>query len=183
MASQQGLWTSGAPGAPASGETESDTDALVFVDDLPGVDEDESVAAQLPWRVLIVDDDEAVHQSTIFALGGETVLGRPLHFHQAYSGVDAFDVLLSCDGFALVLLDIVMETPDAGFELARRIREELKNNEIRIVVRTGQPGLVSEKDARATTDINRYVLKSELTQPVLLDVVSSEIRQFSDQTN
>ena len=33
-----------------------------------------------------------------------------------------------------------METDDAGLRLVKRIREELKNQLVRIVLRTGQPG-------------------------------------------
>lgn len=169
--------------SPSQGETGIDSDALVFIDETPSTADDEDVEKQMPWRILIVDDNEDVHRSTIFALGGETVLGRPLHFHQAYSAADALEVLSKCDGIALVLLDIVMETPNAGFDLARDVRNVLGNKNIRIVVRTGQPGMISDSTAKSSNDINRFLLKSEITQPVLLDVVTSEILQFRELTD
>lgn len=156
-----------------------DCDELIFADeDEP--DNDTDPENQVPWRVLIVDDDADVHRSTLFSLGGETVAGRPLHFHHAYSGAEAAEVLSKCPGIALVLLDIVMETPEAGFELARHIREEIGNTDIRIVIRTGQPALLSEDDAKNISDINRFILKSQLTHGMLLDVVVSEIQQFRE---
>lgn len=38
---------------------------------------------------------------------------------------------------AVVLLDVVMETPLAGLELARYVRDELDNILVRIILRTG----------------------------------------------
>ncbi|MBO6560297.1 MAG: hypothetical protein JJ959_07155 [Nisaea sp.] len=165
-----------------TGSASEDSDELVFADE----DESDNHAApdnQIPWRILIVDDDADVHQSTLFSLGGETVLGRPLHFHHAYSRAEGIEVLSKCPGIALVLLDVVMETPEAGFELARHIREEIANSDIRIIIRTGQPAMLSESDATNVKDINRFILKSQLTHSMLLDVVTSEIQQFQDLTS
>ncbi|WP_193188245.1 response regulator [Nisaea sediminum] len=162
-----------------TGSASEEFDELVFADE-DETDHDAAPDNQIPWRILIVDDDADVHKSTLFSLGGETVLGRPLHFHHAYSRAEGIEVLNKCPGIALVLLDVVMETPEAGFELARHIRAEIANTDIRIVIRTGQPAMLSESDARNVKDINRFILKSQLTHSMLLDVVTSEIRQFQD---
>jgi len=159
-----------------------DSDALIFADE-DETDQDVAPEYTLPWRILIVDDDADVHQSTLFSLGGETVLGRPLHFHHAYSRAEAIEVLSKSDGIALVLLDVVMETPEAGFELAKHIREDIANNEIRIVIRTGQPATMSEQNAKNAKNINRFVMKSQLTHSLFLDVVRSEIEQFRALTS
>lgn len=165
---------------PYASSTEEDDDALVFMDEDPDTENGAECDPknQMPWRILIVDDDADVHQSTLFALGGEQMLGRPLHFHHAYSGAEAIDVLSKCDGISVILLDVVMETPDAGFKLAHYIRETLDQNDIRIVLRTGQPGMLSEREARENDGINRYVLKSQITRSMLMDVVSSELLEY-----
>lgn len=96
-------------------------------------DEEEAPAAGLPapdqrlWRVLIVDDDVDVHAVTRLALRNVSFKGRELELFSAYSGREAYDILRDTPDIALVLLDVVMETDDAGLLLARRIREELHN--------------------------------------------------------
>ena len=169
---------------PYANNIEEDDDALVFMDEDPDVEDgaDSVPESQMPWRILIVDDDADVHQSTLFALGGETMLGRPLYFHHAYSGAEAIDVLSKCDGMSVILLDVVMETPDAGLKLAHYIRETLGQNDIRIVLRTGQPGMLSERETRENGDINRYILKSQVTRSMLMDVVSTEIIEYLNET-
>ena len=72
---------------------------------------------------------------------------------------------------AIVLLDVVMETDDAGLQVARQIRETLKNNHIRIILRTGQPGQAPERQVIVNYDINDYKSKTELTAQKLFTVV------------
>ena len=168
------------PHKSSASDVGEDDDLLIFVDEEADIEDDADFDAekQMPWRILIVDDDADVHQSTLFALGGEVMFGRPLHFHHAYSGAEAIDVLSKCDGISVILLDVVMETPDAGIKVAHYIREELGQNDTRIVLRTGQPGLLSEREARENEDINRYVLKSHVTRSMLMDVLASELLEY-----
>ncbi|MDP3816399.1 response regulator, partial [Pseudomonas sp.] len=91
------------------------------------------------WQILIVDDDQDVHQSTCFALANSEILGRPLRFLHAYSAAQALNMLGEQAQIAVILLDVVMESEHAGLHLVRRIREELHNSETRIILRTGQP--------------------------------------------
>mgnify|MGYP006370410805 FL=1 len=129
--------------------------------------EDEVLSSEDPhdtptWRVLIVDDDKDVHQSTGFALANTEVLGRPLEFLHAYSAAEAMHLLREQTQIAVILLDVVMESDDAGLQLVRRIRQELGNSEARIILRTGQPGYAPEMEAIRDSDINDYKTKSEL---------------------
>ena len=93
-----------------------------------------------PWRLLVVDDEPDIHAVTRLALGKVSFKGREIEVLSAYTGAQGYDMLAKEPDIALVLLDVVMETDDAGLRLARRIREELNNNLVRIVLRTGQPG-------------------------------------------
>lgn len=137
----------------------------------------ESVASDV-WRVLIVDDDTDVHQATEFALRDTRVLGRRLQFLHAYNGDEAFSILAQDNGVALVLLDVVMETEDSGLRAVGRIREELNLKNIRIILRTGQPGYAPEIDAISRYDINDYKTKAELTRNKLYTTVTAAIRSF-----
>ena len=136
------------------------------------------VAVAPAWRILVVDDDADVHSSTTFALANVEMQGRPLAFLHAYCAAEAFEILARERGIAVVLLDVVMERADAGLALVRRIRDELGLNDIRIILRTGQPGYAPEMDAIRGYDINDYRTKSELTRTKLYTTVAAAIRSY-----
>ncbi len=130
------------------------------------------------WNLLVVDDDDEVHQATRFALGDAVVLGRELKIHSVHSASEAVDFLQSNGEIAVILLDVVMETEDAGLRLVVRIREELLMDDPRIILRTGQPGYAPEVDVISKYDINDYRTKSELTHSRLLTSVTAALRGF-----
>lgn len=131
-----------------------------------------------PWRVLIVDDDVDVHVVTKFSLRNATYRNRPLNFLHAYSAKEGFSILRDTPEVALVLLDVVMETENAGLVLARQIRGELDNQLVRVVLRTGQSGLALEQSVIVDYDINDYRTKSDLTTQKLFTTVISSLRAY-----
>jgi len=165
---------------PPQGDAQDDD--LVFVAEAPAVASDGTDQATGAWRVMIVDDDADVHSTTTFALGSLEVLGRPLHFIHAHSAAEAQCLLAqehdSGRNLAVVLLDVVMEQADAGLHLVRHIRETLGMHEVRIILRTGQPGYAPEMDAIRGYDINDYRTKSELTRTKLYTSVAAAIRAY-----
>jgi len=158
---------------PPSG-TPNDRDELVFVDegDAP------APGAHAGWRILVVDDDADVHSTTTFALDKVEMQGRPLEFLHAYSAAEARAILERETDIAVILLDVVMERPDAGLQLVRQIREELGMIEVRIILRTGQPGYAPELEAIRGYDINDYRTKSELTRTKLYTAVAAAVRSY-----
>jgi diguanylate cyclase (GGDEF)-like protein len=153
-----------------------DQDDLVFL-------EESAAPAVMPaprsvWRVMIIDDDEDVHSTTTFALGNLDMQHRPLEFVHAYSAGQARELLKTEQEIAVILLDVVMEQDDAGLHLVRYIRETLKLADVRIILRTGQPGYAPEIDAIRDFDINDYKTKSELTRIKLFTTVTAAIRSY-----
>jgi CheY-like chemotaxis protein len=134
--------------------------------------------APAPWRVLIVDDDVDVHVVTKFSLSNAVFMGRRLCFLHAYSGEEALNILRSEDDIALVLLDVIMETTDAGLKVATRIRDELHNHLVRIVLRTGQPGQALEHSIILDYDINDFWCKTDLTTRKLFTTVIASLRGY-----
>lgn len=130
------------------------------------------------WKVLIVDDDREIHSVTLLALSGLIVLGRKLEYVHAYSGSEACNILKADSSIVLVLLDVVMETEDAGLNVVKYIRTELKRNDTRIVLRTGQPGYAPEESVIKDYDINDYKTKTELTRRKLVTTVYAAIRSY-----
>ncbi|MGB2880668.1 MAG: GGDEF domain-containing protein, partial [Rhodoferax sp.] len=152
----------------------TDTDTLHFLED----ECDASVSAGLVWRLMIIDDEPDVHRATTFALAGVKILGRPLQFLHAYSAAEATQQLRTEQDVAVVLLDVVMEREDAGLALVKTIRQDLRLTELRIILRTGQPGYAPEIETIHDFDINDYKTKSELTRTKLYAAVTAAVRAY-----
>lgn len=155
------------------------------MNDKSSFDDEYSVRSDHPqtaWKVLIVDDDKAVHQVTQMVMAGFRFDDRPICFLSAFSGAQAREVLQQEQDIALVLLDVVMETDQAGLEVAHFIRHTLDNHATRIVLRTGQPGLAPEEDIIRRYDINDYKDKTELTKTRLVTLFYSALRAYRDIT-
>lgn len=151
-------------------------DKLTFADE----QEPAKVPAHLPWKILIVDDDEEVHSITRLALKSFQFDGRPLEFLHAHSAQEGLKRLREHPDIALCLLDVVMETENAGLALVESIRNELNNAFVRIVLRTGQPGQAPEETIIADYDINDYKEKTELTRGKLHTLLFACLRSYRD---
>ena len=157
-------------------QPKDDQDDLVFLEEHPMTPT--ALGARSVWRVMIIDDDEDVHSTTTFALGNLDMQHRPLEFVHAYSAGQAREMLKDELEIAVILLDVVMEQDDAGLHLVRYIRETLKMADVRIILRTRQPGYAPEIDAIRDFDINDYKTKSELTRIKLFTTVTAAIRSY-----
>jgi response regulator RpfG family c-di-GMP phosphodiesterase len=132
------------------------------------------------WKVLLVDDEPDIHSVTRLALRDVEFEGKELEILSSYSEDESRKVLRENPNIAVVLLDVVMENDDSGLKLVRFIREELNNHLVRIILRTGQPGLAPERRVIMEYDINDYKEKTELTSQKLFTTVISGIRSFKD---
>ncbi|MFC5302814.1 response regulator [Azospira restricta] len=153
--------------------TDLGDDLIAVIEDL--ADDDADCRSDTPWRVLIADDDHSVHEATVAALAGQRIEDRPLSFLHAYSARETISLLAAGDPVHLVLLDVVMESPDAGLHAVNDIRENLGLRDLKIVIRTGQPGLASEQDIRDRYAIDGYANKAELTRSMLREVIAAAL--------
>jgi len=153
---------------------------LVFSDDTSSNDAPDSSEPEDFWHLLVVDDEPEVHSVTRLALKGFEFLGKQLKVHSANSAAEAKEILLGGIDFAMALIDVVMETDHAGLNLVRWIRDEQKNLNIRLVLRTGQPGQAPEREVITNYDINDYKEKTELTSNKLYTLTYSCLRAYRD---
>jgi diguanylate cyclase (GGDEF)-like protein len=130
------------------------------------------------WKILIVDDEEQVHKTTKFALSDFTFSNKPVEFIDCYSSKEAIALLEQQNDIACILLDVVMESQDAGLKLVGFIRDTLKNVLVRIILRTGQPGYAPELEVIQKYDINDYKAKNELTRSRLVTTVIASLRAY-----
>ena len=163
----------------------SDDDEIIFADEEEDVifadeAEDQDISSREAWKIMIVDDDKEVHNVTQLALGDFSFDGKGLEFVSVYSGREAREVIREHPDTAAVLLDVVMEEDDSGLQFVRYLREELQNSIIRIILRTGQPGMAPEEQVISGYDINDYRTKTELTSQKMYNTMIVALRSFRD---
>src|SRR5437870_6633660 len=153
----------------------NDNDILTLIED-----EEPAVGPQYgaPWKVAVIDDDPAVHDGTRYALYDYVLNGQKLDILSAYSADEGRHLLRNHADIAVVLLDVVMETDSAGLQLVGFIRNELKNETVRIILRTGQPGQAPERRVIVQYDINDYKAKTELTADKLFTSLTAALRSY-----
>jgi len=153
----------------------NDNDLLTLIED-----EEPLIGAQhgAPWKVAVIDDDPAVHDGTRYALYDYVLNGQKLDILSAYSADEGRHLLRNHPDIAVVLLDVVMETDSAGLDLVGFIRNELKNETVRIILRTGQPGQAPERRVIVDYDINDYKAKTELTADRLFTAMTAALRSY-----
>ncbi|MBC3872005.1 response regulator [Undibacterium flavidum] len=144
-------------------------DNIIFLTETDENDPAKSVIS--PWKILIADDDSNVHDTTVLALSGVEIHGKPLEFLHAFSAREAQEVAENNPDTSLILLDVVMETVDAGLKLVNILREDLSRKNLRIVLRTGQPGYAKE-NIMGNYAIDGYATKSKLTRSILISMLN-----------
>lgn len=157
------------------------TDELIFdQEEEPQPDSRTEVPlSESRWKILIVDDEIDVHHITQLALRDFVFENKFLTFISAYNAQEARRLIQLHPDIAVILLDVVMETEDAGLKLVKSIREELNNPLVRIILRTGQPGRAPEDYVAFNYGIDDYKTKTELTASKLFITIVTALRAYS----
>jgi len=150
-------------------------DVLHLIDDSGTVPEDSPVRK---WKIAVIDDDQAVHEGTRFALSDYNLQGATLEILSAYSAAEGRVLMRDNPDIAAVLLDVIMETDVAGLDLVEYIRNDIRNETVRIILRTGQPGQAPERRVIVQYDINDYKAKTELTADKLFTSLTAALRSY-----
>lgn len=153
-------------------------DSLIFAEEKDEVE----ISTQGKWKVLIVDDEPEIHQVTRLVVSDFSFRNKSLELVSAYSAKEAKEILTRPENsdFALAIVDVVMETNNAGLDLVSWIRNDLKSSKIRLVLRTGQPGEAPEESVIRDYDLNDYKNKTELTALKLKTLFYSALRGYQD---
>ena len=150
-------------------------DVLHLIDDSEAVPE---ASTARKWKIAVIDDDQAVHEGTRFALSDYNLQGATLEILSAYSAAEGRVLMRDNPDIAAVLLDVIMETDVAGLDLVEYIRNDIKNETVRIILRTGQPGQAPERRVIVQYDINDYKAKTELTADKLFTSLTAALRSY-----
>lgn len=131
-------------------------------------------------RILVVDDEPDVFTLTRLSLRQLQYRDRSVELISATSGAACVETLREHPETSVILLDVVMESEHAGLDACRAIRQQLGNKLVRILLRTGQPGIAPEKQAIDEYDIDGYLLKTELTTTRLYAAVRTALKAHEE---
>jgi len=132
------------------------------------------------YTVLVVDDDVSIQEVTSIILEDFKHKDYELNLIYAKSEEETIKIIENTSDIAVIILDVVMESYDSGFKIVKYIREVLKNPMVRIIIRTGQAGLISAKEAVVEYDINDYTDKTNLNSVELFSKVVLAIRTYEE---
>ncbi len=141
---------------------------------------DSPIKEEPPWKVAILDDDESVHAVTKLVFNDYRFKGRPLKMFHEYSTDNTLRLLNEHPDIAVMFVDVVMETENAGLDLVTHLRKTMNNKMIRLILRTGQPGQAPENEVIMNYEINDYIGKADLTAQQLITSLTSSLRSYDD---
>lgn len=142
--------------------------------------EDLPISQNGSWKVLIVDDDNFIHRM-IKELNKNLIFeNKPVEFYSAYTSEEGIKILKENKDIALALLDVFLEEKDSGLALAKYIRDDIKNANIRIILITGNRSMSLQEEIILNYDINGYEDKTDLFSKKMNTVILSSLRSFRD---
>ncbi len=131
------------------------------------------------WKILVVDDDPSVLELTEIMLKNLKLLDQGIEILSTDTTEAAKQAMKDNTDIALIILDIVMETTESGFEFIDYVRNTLENNTARIIVRTGESfkGWSPSKVAKHY-GIHDYLEKMDLTKERFVTVITCALRYY-----
>lgn len=120
-------------------------------------------------NLLVVDDEKDMFLSTKMALDLLKYQDIDVHVDYSDSAENAIKKLAEED-YEMVLLDIVMERLESGFDVINHIRK--KNRRTGIYIRSGLPNQLP-----STMDIDGYLNKTQCSMETLHEIVKSYIKE------
>ena len=139
----------------------------------------ERAEAENCWRILVVDDDPDVHSVTRLVLKNRVWRKQKFELTSVYSQAEAVALLRRKTDFQVAVLDVVMEKQDSGLVLCGLIREMCPRS-TKIILRTGQAGLIPEETVLNEYDIDYYMHKLDMSPERLFSVVRACLRSSQD---
>ncbi|MCB9545307.1 MAG: response regulator [Myxococcales bacterium] len=134
------------------------------------------------FNVLLVDDEPDVLAVSKLAIRRMQLYGLPIRVLTAGSKQAAIELLTTHpegSNIALAIVDVVMESDHAGLELCGFIREQLDNQVMPLIVRTGQAGKAPEREVIDRYEITGYINKVEATEGRLYSLIKGGVRQYA----
>lgn len=140
----------------------------------------EPINQNKPWKILLVDDEPDILEITSMVLEDIEYENKPLQVLTADSAKVAEELVKQHSDIALAFVDVVMENEHAGLDFIKFVRTVLENKEIRLIIRTGNPGKAPFRDVVKHLEIDDYKEKTELTADKIETSVLTSLRAYNN---
>lgn len=134
----------------------------------------------MSYRILIVDDEKDIHIVTQLSLKNLSIDGVKPIIDYVSTGREAVAYVEQHPDTAVILMDVVMEEEQSGLDAVEAIRNDLHNDFVRILLRTGQPGIAPELKVIEEYNIDGYLSKAELTQTRIYTAVRTALKNYAE---
>jgi len=131
------------------------------------------------WKILLVDNDVFLHKTIEKEIKGKDIFTRPVKLFHACTIQEAKDILQNHPEIVLTFIDISLKNGHSGLELIQSIREELQNEDVRILLVASTPEPMPEEHIIEHYDINDYVHRDDIATKRLFTIVRTAIKQYS----
>ena len=131
------------------------------------------------YKVLVVDQRPTALYSSRLALSKMSFAGKSFTAIEACSLEEAKKRLLDHEGVAMVILNSEIEGQDISVSIIDFIRNELKNESIRIIIRTGYPNSSLKRSITENYKIDGYLFEEEIEKSQFEFVVINAIHTYN----
>lgn len=133
-------------------------------------------------KILIVDDDSEVLLATKMSLKRADYRGSRFKLITASSGHEAVDKVRESPDIAVVIIDQIMESDNAGTDACLRIRQELGQKRMRLILRSGLADERTTGEALLTNlGLTCVLPKSEMTKESLVQSLNVALDEYFAQ--
>lgn len=134
--------------------------------------------SDLEWKILTIDSVPSFNKIIEVIAEKLSFKNRKLNVLKAESLEEGKEILSKNSDIALILVDIMIEDKDSGLEFIKYIRNRLKNRESRIILRTGYPDSLPEKNIVQNYEIDGYISKEINSQLQIEVAIITAIRSY-----
>jgi diguanylate cyclase (GGDEF)-like protein len=130
------------------------------------------------WEILLVDDDESLHDVVNKEIDGLTLFHKDVKVIHAHNAVEAKQLIKENSDISIAFIDISMETPDSGLQLVNYIRNNLHNTQMRIIIIDSNDSPIPANEILEHYDINDYKDRICIDSQRLFSTVRTAIKQY-----
>lgn len=130
------------------------------------------------YKILIADNEIEMHKITFNLMQDYKFEKFDLEFLHAFNRPQAIDLLLKNPDIVMAIVNEKMDTPIDGIAISRYIREEMKNNSMKIVLRTRESSYYSIDSFICQYNIGDCKTMNELRGNRLYRLVVSSVNQY-----
>jgi len=130
------------------------------------------------WEILLVDNDLSMHTIIRENLDGLTVFDKKIKLLHAHNAKKAKRLIKENQDIALAFVDVAMETPDAGLKLVNYIRNDLHNQDMRVVILDSNDSPTPANTIIERYDINDYKNRTNIESQQIFIYVRTALKQY-----